>query len=1162
MAEEQKAKTQEKTEIAQREEGVLAFWKEREIFEKSVGKDAPHGEFIFYDGPPFATGLPHYGSLLSSIVKDVVPRYKTMRGYSVRRRWGWDCHGLPIESLIEKRLGLKTKKDIEQVGIAAFNEAARSSVLEFEREWEKYVERIGRWVDFKHSYKTMDNSYIESVWWSLKRLHEKELLYEGRKVLMYCPHCETPLAKAEIAMDNTYKDVTDTAVTVKFKVKDPNALGLSGDVYLLAWTTTPWTLPGNMALAVGENIKYQLAKKPDSPELYILSQDTNNFFAQKQILYVLDWERSGKDLVGLEYEPLYEFAGEEKSGVAHRVYAGDFVTTEDGTGIVHIAPMYGEDDFALGAREGLPMIQLLDASGSYNSMAPEFIVGMYYKKGGKRIIEDLEKRGLLFAKAEHTHSYPHCYRCSTALVYNAVSSWFINIQKIKTRLLEENEKITWVPEHLKHGRFKHIVDNAPDWTISRNRFWASPLPIWKAQDGRYMVVGSLEELKQRAKTAGNRYFIVRHGESEYMSKGIYTADPESVYPLTQKGREQAARAAHTIRASLAQTPEKSLVLLTSPVRRARETATIMARELGLDGSSIVVDERLAEFNFGEYDGRPKSEWIQALARPDWYTVHPDHGESFEEAKIRFGKAIYGYEETYADKTVVMVSHAVGFKSLVEVLDGTRGDDLLSEVNLAAAPGEVMELPFKPLPLNAKFDLDLHRPYIDSITLLGDDGAEYTRIPEVIDCWAESGVMPFAEYHYPFENAEAFEKRAPGDFVAEYVGQTRAWFYYMHAMAVALFDRLSFRAAVVTGNVLAADGSKMSKSKGNYTDPLALLDKYGADALRLYMMGSVVMQAEDFAFRDEDVREVHNRVIGILWNAYKFFELYKEEYDGATESENSPHPLDHWVRSRLGELVREMTDAMESYDMPRSVRALRPFIEDYSTWYVRRSRDRVRTGADATDKQFALATQREVLLALAKLVAPLMPFIAESVYRGAGGEKESVHLENWPENIAVDEKILADMAIIRTVASRALERRDASGIKVRQPLALLKVRELPDDQVLRAIIADEVNVKVIETDTDMEEDVWLDIAITDELREEGLVRDVARMIQDLRKKEGLLVNDRPTLRVDVDEEWEAFFESHKHDLIAQTGLGALEIMRAADLSIHPSLNMPVRFILTQ
>ncbi len=1162
MTEGEKTKTQEKTEIAQREEAVLAFWKEREIFEKSVGKDAPHGEFVFYDGPPFATGLPHYGSLLSSIVKDVVPRYKTMRGYSVRRRWGWDCHGLPIESLIEKRLGLKTKKDIEQVGIAAFNEAARSSVLEFEREWEKYVERIGRWVDFKNSYKTMDNSYIESVWWSLKRLHEKELLYEGRKVLMYCPHCETPLAKAEIAMDNTYKDVTGTAVTVKFKLKPTPelfSLGMGSDVQILAWTTTPWTLPGNMALAVGKDISYR-AVQYESGKYYLVAKD------RMSALGLSDpnagYEFSGIDLLGLEYEPLYDFAGEEKSGVAHRVYAGDFVTTEEGTGIVHIAPMYGEDDFALGAREGLPMIQLLDASGSYNSMAPEFIVGMYYKKGGKHIIEDLEKRELLFAKAEHTHSYPHCYRCATALVYNAVSSWFINIQKIKGKLLSENEKITWVPEHLKHGRFKHIVDNAPDWTISRNRFWASPLPIWKAQSGRYMVVGSLEELKQRAKTAGNRYFIVRHGESEYMSKGIYTADPEGIYPLTEKGREQAARAAHTIRESTAAAPEKSLVLVTSPVRRARETAQIMAHELGLDEQSIVIDPQLAEFNFGEYDGRPKSEWISALARPDWYTVHPDHGESFEEAKIRFGKAIYGYEKTYADKTVVIVSHAVGFKSLLEVLSGARGDDLMSEVNLAAAPGEVMEIPFAPLPLNAKFDLDLHRPYIDSITLLGDDGAEYTRIPEVIDCWAESGVMPFAEYHYPFENTEAFEKRAPGDFVAEYVGQTRAWFYYMHAMAVALFDRLSFRAAVVTGNVLAADGSKMSKSKGNYTDPLALLDKYGADALRLYMMGSVVMQAEDFAFRDEDVREAHNRVIGILWNSYKFFELYKEEYDGVTESENSPHPLDHWVRSRLGELVREMTDAMEAYDMPRSVRALRPFIEDYSTWYVRRSRDRVRAGADATDKQFALATQREILLALAKLVAPLMPFIAESMYQGVGGEKESVHLERWPENIAVDEKILADMAIVRAVASRALERRDDAGIKVRQPLALLKVRELPDDEVLRAIIADEVNVKVIETDTDMEEDVWLDIAITDELREEGLVRDVVRVIQDLRKKEGLSVADRPTLRIDADEEWEAFFESHKADFLVQTSLGALEIMRAADLPIHPSLNMPVRFTLTR
>ncbi|HEX8993955.1 MAG TPA: class I tRNA ligase family protein, partial [Candidatus Paceibacterota bacterium] len=548
-------KKDERSETAKREEEVLAFWKEHSVFEQSLTKNAPHGEFVFYDGPPFATGLPHYGSLLSSVAKDVIPRYKTMRGYSVRRRWGWDCHGLPIENLIEKQLGLKTKKDIERIGVAAFNEAARSSVFEFERDWEKYVERIGRWVDFRHSYKTMDNTYIESVWWALKRLREKELLYEGRKVLMYCPHCETPLAKAEIAMDNSYKDVTDTSATVKFKLKDPSALGLSGDVYMLAWTTTPWTLPGNMALAVGNDIEYVVIEKKDmgveSLVRFIVARErADDIFGES--LASIHTVR-GADLVGLEYEPLYAIAGAEQSDAAYQVYAGDFVTTGDGTGIVHIAPMYGEDDFALGQVNGLPMIQLLDAGGVYNTAAPELVRSMFYKKGEKYILEDLDNRRLLFEKVPHTHSYPHCYRCGTALIYNALSSWFINIQKIKPRLLEENEKITWVPEHLKYGRFKHILDNAPDWTISRNRYWASPLPIWKEKGGdRVMVIGSLDELKERAKTAGNRYFMVRHGESEYMSEGIYTADPEGVYPLTEKGRGQATRAAHTLKESLAE----------------------------------------------------------------------------------------------------------------------------------------------------------------------------------------------------------------------------------------------------------------------------------------------------------------------------------------------------------------------------------------------------------------------------------------------------------------------------------------------------------------------------------------------------------------------------------------------------------------------------------
>ena len=1189
----------EKSETAVREETVMGFWKEKQIFEKSVEKESPKGEFVFYDGPPFATGLPHFGSLLASVIKDVVPRYKTMQGYSVRRRWGWDCHGLPIESLIEKRLNLKTKKDIETIGVGAFNEAARASVLEFEKDWERYIERLGRFVDFKNSYKTMDNSYIESVWWALKQLHEKGLLYEGRRVLMYCPHCETPLAKAEIAMDNTYKDVTDATATVKFKVKNPEKIGLEGEVFLLAWTTTPWTLPGNAALAVGKEIEYVfeggvIRAKPSAPVIRPVGHLPPGTGEGLEVsgglqLPPLPFQGEGggeggegsvflgSDLVGLEYEPLYSVPGldTEKS---HRVYVADFVTTTDGTGIVHIAPMYGEEDFALGAREGLPQVQLLTTNAHYNDLAPEFIRGKYIRQANKEILADLSARDLLFTQAPHTHSYPHCYRCATPLIYNAVPSWFIAIQKIKERMLAENEKITWVPEHLKHGRFKHIIENAPDWTISRNRFWASPLPIWKEKNGsRVMVVGSLDELKKRVKKSGNRYLLMRHGEARHMVEGIYTNDPESAYSLTEEGERQAVEAAKNIPS------DKPLVIVSSPVLRARETAQAVARQLGVSEGAIVIDDRLHEINFGEFNGKSKWDWINFMAQPEWFMAKPEGGENYEEIKKRFGEAIYDLEKRYKDSTVLMVSHGIAFPAVRAVCAGERGENIFRfAMDAAVSAADVEEMPFVPLPVNGEFELDMHRPYIDSLVLLDDEGREYERIPEVIDCWAESGLMPLAEYHYPFENREAFEKRAPGDFVAEYVGQTRAWFYYMHAMSVALFDRQSFRSAVVTGNILAADGAKMSKSKGNYTDPLVLIDRYGADAPRFYLMNSVVMQAEDIAFRDEEIREVHNRVIGTLWNSTKFFELYKDALDTTVRPEDSTHPLDRWVRSLLGVLIRELTDAMEAYDTPRACRAVREFITDYSTWYVRRSRDRVKaagksseglpplplgegwgegsgTNTKVSDTAYALATQREVLLVLARLIAPIMPFLAEDVYRVAAGELESVHLESWPADIAVDAQLLADMSLIRTAASRGLELRDRAGIKVRQPLASLRVRELPEDPALLEILADELNVKKVQRDETLPEgeDAILDTELTDALREEGTLRDILRTIQDLRKKEGLLVTDRPALRIHTNAQGKDFFTRHHDTIITQTGLARMDIKEDGEVAAVAGTPFPLQ-----
>lgn len=1128
-----------KSETAKREEEILAYWKENRIFQKTLEKRAPKGDFIFYDGPPFATGLPHTGSLLSSIVKDIIPRYKTMRGYRVPRRWGWDCHGLPIESLVEKKLELKSKKDILSIGIDTFNETAHSMVLQYVNDWEQYVERVGRWVDFKNSYKTMDTTYIETVWWALKKLNDKKLLYEGRKVLMYCPHCETPLAKAEIAMDNTYKDITEEAVTVKFEIKNPSNYKLPAKTYLLAWTTTPWTLPGNVGLAVNKDIEYVLAEK--GGEHFIV--------AKERMSDALNIVRSikGGELAGIQYEPLYTVSGvDSHRGKKHVVLLADFVNTTDGTGIVHTAVMYGEDDFALGQKEKLPMVQILNPNGTYNEQAPEFVRGEYIKKAERSIKEDLERRGLLFAKENHTHSYPHCYRCGTPLIYNAVSSWFINIQKVKKQMLAKNENIQWVPEHLKHGRFKHIVENAPDWTISRNRFWASPLPVWKEKGGdRLMVIGSLKELQEKTKKSGNQYFLMRHGQARHNIEDAMDGSGRSDNHITEEGKNKVRESAKKLRKKT-----KIDLIVVSPLLRTRETATIVKEVFELPDSAVLVDNRLREVNFGEFEGRPLNEWSSFFGSiRERFNKAPQEGESYMDIRRRVGDLLFEIERRYVGKKILFVTHKGpgwllhGVARHYSIDEASNEDDYKQFM----MNGEIYSLPFVPYPHTKEYDLDLHRPYIDQITLVDRAGRRYERIAEVLDCWFESGSMPYASNHYPFENTRSFNPRRlfgfapkgfPADFIAEYIAQTRTWFYYMHAVGILLFKQQAFRNVVSTGTILAADGSKMSKSKGNYTDPLQVMDQFGADALRYHLLSSVVMQSEDLNFRDEDVREAHNRVIGILWNSFKFFELYMREYNKERGGGQSPHALDRWVLSRLGEVVATMTEALDGYDTPGAYRTFRTFVEDYSTWFVRRSRDRVK-GNDEEDKQFALATQYEVLKTIAQLAAPAMPFIAEAIYKGIGEQGESVHLSAWPAKRSVDQKLLQDMATIRTLASRGLELRERAGIKVRQPLSMLKAKSLPKDESLRAILADELNVKRIEEDATLTDDALLDTVITPELKEEGIMRDLVRRVQEWRKKEGLQISDRPSYTLAVSREEEPAARKYQKEIAAQTGLEKLE-----------------------
>ncbi len=1116
------ADVQEKSETAKREEAILAFWQKEKIFEQSLTKPSAKGEFVFYDGPPFATGLPHHGHLLGSTSKDLFGRYKTMRGYHVRRRWGWDCHGLPIESKVEQKLGIKNKKELAAFGIEKFNETARSLVLEYVGEWKRYIERLGRWVDFDNSYKTMDASFTESVWWALKQIHTKGKLYEGKKVLMYCPKDETPLAKAEIAMDNTYKDVTEEAVTVQFKVKDPEKHDLPPNTYLLAWTTTPWTLPGNVALAVGPTVQYVLVQEGDAYLLVAKALASKALFRESSGLpsvsgQTFEKELSSASLIGVQYEPLYSVPKVERhSGKKHTVVAADFVTTEEGTGIVHTAVMYGEDDFALGQKEELPMVQLLESNGTFNADAPAPLVGQYFKKAEKWIKEDLASRGLLFATQSHTHSYPHCHRCGTPLIYNAVNSWFIDVQSIKGAMLEENKKVTWVPGHLKEGRFKHIVEGAPDWTISRNRFWASPLPIWKDAAGGVHVVGSLAELRQRTKKSGNTYFIMRHGQAKSNVERFIAAEPQGDNTLTEVGREQSRKTAEGLKGAHID------LIITSPYVRTVQTAEVVADTLGYSKDAIVKDPRIQEFDFGHLNHQPVAKlWEYWPTYDVMFRKSAEDGETLADMRKRLGEFIYDLEARYQGKNIVIVTHEYGTWLLESI---ARGLDQAATIAAKLATkddyfqnAEVRKLDFVPLPHNRDFELDYHLPYIDDVELVDEQGAPLRRVPEVVDSWVEAGAMPFAEYHYPFEHKAEFEKRTPADFISEYIAQTRTWFYYLHTLGILLFNHRAFKNVVTTGTILAADGEKMSKSKNNFTDPYALFDMFGVDALRYYLMSSVVMQAEDFNFKDEDLRDVHNKVVNILRNTLTFYALYRD--DAPPASRSGSHVLDRWIIARLDTLVREVTDAMDHYDTVRATRPMRDFIEDFSTWYVRRSRDRVKGEESAA----ALSTMRYVLHQLSKLIAPVMPFIADEIYRTvrAEGDPESVHLAEWPSAAKgflgllpqkPDHALIADMAEVRQVVSQALKLRQAANIKVRQPLASLKVKsvKLEGKAELLGLVKDELNVKEVVFDKNLAEDMVLDTTINPELKEEGDVRELMRAIQDLRKEANLAPKDRAVL----------------------------------------------------
>ncbi len=1092
-----------KSSVAQKEEEILEFWNKNEIFKKSLEKEAPNGSFVFFDGPPFATGLPHYGHILPGTIKDIIPRYQTMKGKKVLRRWGWDCHGLPIENLVEKELGLSSKKDIEAYGVEKFNLASRSAVFRYVDEWKKIIPRSGRWIDMDDSYQTMDSAYTESVWWSFKTLFEKGLVYQDFKSMLLCPHCETTLSNFEV--NQGYKDITDISVYVKFALKDEE------NTFVLAWTTTPWTLPGNVALAVNKETVYVKAKKDEN--FYILAKDLTEKVLKEN--FEIMEEFSGDKLIGKAYTPIFDYYNNEKlenKDRAWKVYHGDFVTTESGTGVVHIAPAFGEDDMNLGKDNKLPFIQHVEKDGTFKIDVTDF-AGQKVKpiednqKADVEIIKYLAKNNVLFSKEKIVHSYPHCWRCGTPLLNYATTSWFVKVTDMKDRLVDINKGVSWTPEEIGEGRFGKWLEGARDWAISRSRYWGAPLPVWEKENGDKEIVGSIEELKKKIKSNKNHFIILRHGEAEHNVGHFVSCKKEDEVHLTNDGIKKINEVAQIL------SEKKIDAIYASPFVRTKETVEIVSEKIGI--KDIVFDDRLVEYGFGDFCDQSFKDFLdyEEENMKDYSTPVPN-GESYLDSKKRFGEFLYDIDSKHKEETILVVTHGIGHEVLPAVLEGANNKRSKYIMNHSDhyTPGSMMEFDFSPIPHNENYELDLHRPYIDQVILVDENGKEMKRVPEVFDTWYDSGSMSFAQQHYPFENKELFEKDDspffPADFIAEGLDQTRGWFYTLLVMATGLFDKSPYKHVLVNGLVLAEDGRKMSKSLKNYPDLMEVVHKYGADALRYYLVSSPLVKAEDFNFSEKGVDDISKKLIQKVYNVLSFYEMYPVENNSKPE----PSILDSWIISRLDQLTETITKSLDKYEIDKASRPIMDFVDDLSTWYLRRSRERFKSERK-TERDKASYYTKFILLEFSKITAPFMPFMAEEVYRRVGGEKESVHLEDWRNFGEVDVALVSEMEKVREVVSSALELRQRSGHKVRQPLSQLTIPTSFSREFLN-IISDEVNVKEVVVGG---AEIKLDTSLTVELKNEGVARDVIRGIQDARKSEGLTPSDNISLVVNASDE---------------------------------------------
>ncbi len=1095
------------------EKKILKFWQQYNIFQKSIEKRKRSPNFVFYEGPPTANAKAGLHHALSRVFKDIICRYKTMRGFRVLRKAGWDTHGLPVELEIEKKLGLKSKKDIEKYGIAKFNQKCKESVWDYKKDWEKLTERIGFWLDMKNPYITYETDYIETLWWILKEIWQKGLLYQDFKVVPYCPRCGTSLSSHEVAQG--YKRIKEKAIYIKFRILNPEFKNTS----LLVWTTTPWTLLGNVAIAVNENFVYAKIKSqnPEGENEYlILAKERLNILGGD---YQVIKEFKGKNLVGLRYEPLYP-PDEEITKSAYKVISADFVSLEEGTGFVHIAPAFGEEDMEVIKTqnsklktqnlEEFPILLTVDEEGKFRLNIKKW-AGLFVKEADPLIVEDLKERDLLFKEELYEHDYPFCWRCETPLLYYAKKSWFIKITKAKKDLIKNNKKINWIPAHLKEGRFGEWLKEIKDWAISRERYWGTPLPIWQCKKCQNIkVIGSLKDLLSQ-RFSKNNYFILRHGESLRQIKKLAMCWPEKIYcPLTEKGKSEVLNVAKKLK------NKKIDLIFSSDLLRTKQSARILSQETG---AKIIFDKRIREWNVGIFNGKePGLVWRYINEKKNPLSIKLPKGESLADIQKRMYVFLEQINEKYQGENIAILSHELPLSILEGTLKGFSLEKILEKRRKRKIKiietGKFRKIEFKNLPLNEKMELDFHRPYVDEIRFYCKNcGDLMERTPEVIDCWFDSGAMPFGQAHWPFAQSQKYSppKLFPADYISEGIDQTRGWFYTLLAISTLLDFGPAYKNAISLGLVLDEKGEKMSKSKGNVVDPWQIVEKCGTDATRWYFY-TINQPGDSKLFSEKDVEGALKEFILTLWNCYVFYNTYADkrgfQYPPTLFKKGGAAVLlDKWIISKLNQLILDVTNSLDKYDVTGAARSIEKFIiNELSLWYIRRSRRRFQKPENEKELKEASQVLGFVLLALNKLVAPFIPFLSEEVYRKLRTSyfilHTSVHLEDWPEvnKSLIDKKLNKKMEKVRDIVTFTLAKRAEAKIKIRHPLSELQIssEELKNDPELLELLKEEVNVKKITFGKTLK----LDTKITVELKEEGIVRDVIRQIQEMRKKLGL------------------------------------------------------------